>query len=56
VQDLEQALGIKGAAGPGDRHDEFHGGQDTRVGRPEQGTVARKSTATAALPKFNSLH
>jgi hypothetical protein len=25
IQDLEQALGVEGAAGPGDSHDKFHG-------------------------------
>ncbi len=24
IEELEQALGVEGTAGPGDRHDEFH--------------------------------
>jgi hypothetical protein len=33
VENLKEALGIEGAAGPGDRHDEFHSRKDTRDGR-----------------------
>ena len=36
VEELEEALGVEGAAGAGDGHDEFHIGEDTRGGGREQ--------------------
>jgi hypothetical protein len=37
---LEQSLGVEGAAGPGDGHDEFHG-----VSIPAKGAVTRNSNS-----------